>query len=496
MIPSLTTVLPIPPLLGIVVILSHLIHQMVSNMVAVNGDSSNGLVRALLYRTKEVILQLHQHIVEGPWDRQSIYAMGESPPLFTGILIMFLITVAWFIWKSRSSVYLVAFATWDPPESWKCSHEDILEICRRHNCFTEDSLSFLKRVLDHSGTGQSTAWPPGLTCCLKGEKPDRSIQGARKEAQTILFEVIQDALDKARLKPRDVDALVINCSIFTPTPSLCAMVASHFQMRSDIATYNLGGMGCSASILAIDLAKKLLLSGEHSRVLVVSTEILSLTPYLGNERSFLLSNTLFRCGGAAMVLSNRWHDSRRAWYKLLHTVRAQMTDQGAYECVFFTDDDTGITGVRLGKDIVKVAGKCMEKNFTMLGPRILPWGEQLAVVWSLLQIKFCKWYGWDHSIYKPYVPDFTKAVEHFCIHAGGRAVIDGVERQLRLAPYHVEASRQTLNRYGNTSSSSIWYELQYIQEEQTSNTLHRGDRVLQVAFGSGFKCNSAVWQKL
>ena len=44
--------------------------------------------------------------------------------------------------------------------------------------------------------------------------------------------------------------------------------------------------------------------------------------------------------------------------------------------------------------------------------------------------------------------------------------------------------------YGNTSSSSIWYEMDFIRN---SMGLKRGQRVLQVGFGSGFKCNSAVW---
>lgn len=47
----------------------------------------------------------------------------------------------------------------------------------------------------------------------------------------------------------------------------------------------------------------------------------------------------------------------------------------------------------------------------------------------------------------PDIPDFKLAFQHFCIHAGGRAVIDGMETNLKLRPYDVEPSRATLYRY-------------------------------------------------
>jgi predicted naringenin-chalcone synthase len=55
-----------------------------------------------------------------------------------------------------------------------------------------------------------------------------------------------------------IDVLIVNCSIFNPTPSLSAMIVNHFKMRSNVVTYNLGGMGCSAGIIAISLARELL----------------------------------------------------------------------------------------------------------------------------------------------------------------------------------------------------------------------------------------------
>lgn len=94
---------------------------------------------------------------------------------------------------------------------------------------------------------------------------------------------------------------------------------------------------------------------------------------------------------------------------------------------------------------------------------------------------------------RPYIPDFKFAFEHFCIHSGGRAVLDEMEKNLQLTPWHLEPSRMTLYRFGNTSSSSIWYELAYTESK---GRMKKGDRTWQIAFGSGFKCNSAVWKAL
>ena len=58
-----------------------------------------------------------------------------------------------------------------------------------------------------------------------------------------------------------IDILIVNCSLFNPTPSLSAMIVNHFKMKSSIVSYNLSGMGCSAGVISLSLARELLQVG-------------------------------------------------------------------------------------------------------------------------------------------------------------------------------------------------------------------------------------------
>ena len=46
--------------------------------------------------------------------------------------------------------------------------------------------------------------------------------------------------------------------------------------------------------------------------------------YTGADKSMLIPNTLFRVGGAAVILTNRITERRRAKYELQHVVRVHM----------------------------------------------------------------------------------------------------------------------------------------------------------------------------
>jgi len=391
--------------------------------------------------------------------------------------------------KKSKIVYLVDFVTFQAPDELKVSHKRFIETTKSSGWFHKEQIDFQEKLLYRTGLGNETYFPPSI---LLNNPPVLNMKTSREEAEMVMFGCLDQLMERTHLHPRDIDILIVNCSLFNPTPSLAEMIINRYKLKSNIIFHNLSGMGCSASPVAIGLAKDLLQIYKNSNAIVVSTENITLNWYTGQEKSMLISNTLFRVGGAAMLLSNKWSDSWRAKYQLLYNVRVHKgANDNAYKAVFQYDDEHGKRGVAISKELLTVAGDALKSNLTILGPMVLPWSEQVKYLYAMLKRRMSQPTGKKREALE--TPDFKKAFEHFCIHAGGRGIIDGLEENLKLEPHHVEPSRATLYRYGNTSSSSIWYELAFIE---LSGRMKRGDRVFQVALGSGVQCNSLVWKRI
>lgn len=389
-----------------------------------------------------------------------------------------------YIMTRPRPIYLVDYSCYRPPEHLQVKYQQFMEHSRLTGDFDESSLEFQRKILERAGLGEETYLPEAMHSI----PPKPSMAAAREEAEQVMFGALDSLFKNTGIKPKDIGVLVVNCSLFNPTPSLSAMIVNKYKLRGNIRSFNLGGMGCSAGVIAIDLARDMLQVHRNTYAVVVSTENITQNWYFGNKKSMLIPNCLFRMGCSAVLLSNKSVDKRRAKYKLVHVVRTHRGSDGkAFNCVYQEQDDAGKVGVSLSKDLMAIAGGALKTNITTLGPLVLPISEQLLFFSTLVMKKLF------NDKVKPYIPDFKLAFDHFCIHAGGRAVIDELEKNLQLLPLHVEASRMTLHRFGNTSSSSIWYELAYIEAK---GRMRKGNRVWQIAFGSGFKCNSAVWEAL
>ncbi|KAK7312339.1 hypothetical protein VNO77_36124 [Canavalia gladiata] len=364
------------------------------------------------------------------------------------------------VYMKPMSIYLVNLSCYKPSSDLKIEFSAFMY---HSGDFTPSSLEFQPKILERSGLGEETYLPQALPYI----PPTTSMAAARDEAKQVMFGAFDDLFVNTNVKPEDIGILVVNCSLFNPTPSLSAMIVNKYKMKSNVKSFSLGGMGCSAGVIAIHIAKDMLQLNKNTYVVVVSTENVTQNWYFGNNKSMLLPTCLFRFGGAAILLSNNASDWTRAKYKLVHVVRTQIgADDKAFEAVTQREDDAGKVGVSLSRDLMVVAGEALKSNITTLAPLVLiPIKEQDLFLYSLMIKKLF------NSRRKLYAPNFKLAFDHSCIHGGGRAVIDEIEKNLQLQPEHIESSRMALHRFGNTSCS-IWYELAYRGKAQSEEGNH------------------------
>lgn len=167
-------------------------------------------------------------------------------------LLVFLGTL-YFMSRPRK-VYLVNFACYKPDPSRKVTRELFMDRTVKLGIFSQENMDFQKKILERSGLGQETYFPEALIKL----PPNPCMAEARKEAELVMFGAIDELLAKTKVKAKDIGILVVNCSLFNPTPSLSAMIVNHYKLRGNVLSYNLGGMGCSAGLISIDLAKELL----------------------------------------------------------------------------------------------------------------------------------------------------------------------------------------------------------------------------------------------
>lgn len=356
---------------------------------------------------------------------------------------------------------------------------------------TQENADFVRRV--HQGSGLATTEKTHLPPQVTRYPPELTINSSREESFFYITSILDQIFAKYNLKPTDIDVLVINCSLFNPTPSHCAMAINHYKMRNDIVSYAIHGMGCSASAIAVNCCRDALACHPKANPIgvVISFENLTLNFYMGKERSMLVSNALFRMGAAGMVFSRTptisiRKNKLRAKYCLDELIRTHIgSNDDAYRCIWQAEDKDGCKGVQLSKDVPKIAGKALTINLTSLAKRILPLHVLLGYV---VRLAISRLKGAPAP-----TPNFLSVVDHICIHAGGRGVIDTIQSSLNLPDHIVKPSRDVLYRYGNQSSASIWYIFKHLESE---NAPKPGQKVWQITFGSGFKCNSLIWTRL
>jgi 3-ketoacyl-CoA synthase len=423
----------------------------------------------------------------------------ELLPLLTWLLLAH--AMAYLAWtaaarRRQSRCYLLDYVCHKPRDDRKLSTETAGDVIQRNARLGLTDYRFLLRVIVRSGIGEETYAPRNI---LAGREDSPTLRDSLEEMDAFFDEAIAELFARTGFAPRDVDVLVFNVSMLSPSPSLSSRIVRRYGLREDVAAYNLTGMGCSAGLIALDLARNALRTRPRALALVVSSESIAPNWYSGTDKSMMLANCLFRCGGSAVLVTNDPAHRGRAKMELSCLVRANIgASDDAHACALQREDAEGRVGISLSKALPKAAVRAFTVNLRRLAPRVLPFAELARFTARHLARRL--FFQLPHMLGSgkqqkggdaaPKI-NIKAGVDHFCLHPGGTAVIEAVKQSLGLEDEDVEPARMTLHRWGNTSASSLWYVLSYMEAK---GRLKVGDRVLMVTFGSGFKCNSCVWE--
>ncbi|PIN04551.1 Very-long-chain 3-oxoacyl-CoA synthase [Handroanthus impetiginosus] len=322
--------------------------------------------------------------------------------------------------------YLVHYVCHKPSDDRKMDTKFCGNVVARNKNLGHPEYKFLLRVIVSSGIGEETFGPRNIFACRENSP---TLQDGILEMEEFFI----DTLD-----------------------------------QDDIKSFNLTGMGCSASLISINLVQNIFKSHKNAFALVVASESNAPNWYSGNNKSMILANCLFHSGGCSILLTNKRAFKNRAKLRLKCLVRAHL---GAMK--------GGIRhGVYIGPNLPKMATLAFTKNIAGIAKKALP----LKGLILYIVLKYTR---------KLATLNLKTGLDHFCLHAGGVILIEGVKTSLGLSEHDVKPSRMTLHCFGNTSSSSIWYVLGYMEAKKR---LKRGDKVWMIGFGSGFKCNSCMWE--
>jgi predicted naringenin-chalcone synthase len=84
-------------------------------------------------------------------------------------------------------------------------------------------------------------------------------------------------------------------------------------------------------------------------------------------------------------------------------------------------------------------------------------------------------------------------ISHWCIHPGGKKILEVIEKTLQLSAGKLDHSYQVLKEYGNMSSPTLLFVLKKIMHQITgSHSQVKDSNVFAAAFGPGLTMETFV----
>lgn len=258
------------------------------------------------------------------------------------------------------------------------------------------------------------------------------------------------AIERAGLKPSDIDGVVAVSSTGIATPSLEARNGPALGLRDDVRRVPLFGLGCAGGVNGLATAARLAAGEPGSRWLYVTIETCSIAIRLdSDDPAAIVATAIFGDGAAGAVVA--------AGEEGIATIA------GADE--------------RMWPDTLNIMGwRVEDPGLAVVFDRAIPpfvEAELAGAVDSMLA-------GMGRR---------RGDIDRFCCHPGGVKVIDAIESALELPVGTLDLERDVLNDCGNMSAPTVLFVLERLIAQGLPQ------QTMLTAFGPGFTCAGMLLER-
>jgi len=174
-----------------------------------------------------------------------------------------------------------------------------------HEDLSARSMEVLHQVMRHPSvrTRHFAVRDGAELLSVKNEDPDRRNTRFAEWSVRLSAEALKKALDRARLSPGDLSALIVNTCTGYLCPGIATYLIERLGLRRSLPVYDLVGSGCGGAVPNLHLADKIVRSNGGGAVACVSVEISSATFEMENDIGIIVSNAIFGDGAAAAIVT-------------------------------------------------------------------------------------------------------------------------------------------------------------------------------------------------
>lgn len=244
--------------------------------------------------------------------------------------------------------------------------------------------------------------------------------------------------------------ITVSCTgMSAPGLELELMEAMH--LKADTSRTAINFMGCYAAIHGLKMANDIVNANPAAKVLVVCTELCSLHFQKTFTEDAITAPLLFADGSAAVLVCSD------------------------------ADPRAGLKMASFYSEVLEDAKDSMSWNLSSSGFVMTLSGDVPEIFRA--DIGSLK----DHALAKAgYDQD---AIKYFCIHPGGKRILEAIAKGLTLSDDDLAASYKILREYGNMSSATILFVLKEMWPQLATD---KGAHIFAAAFGPGLTMESLI----